>query len=152
MRSIGALCIGFACTFLTGAPLALATLGGDAASIDADRARIKAQTGPSTPGASYRMQELDLPSGTVVHEYLSTADKVFAVTWQGRSMPDLRTLLGDYFQPFVAGAAAGHHNHHHLAVTQPDLVVRTGGHMRAFAGRAYVPSLLPPGFSPDDLN
>jgi hypothetical protein len=152
VSSGGALCTAFACVFLTAAPLALATLGGDASSIDADRTHIKAQTGRSTPGASYTVQELDLPSGTVVHEYLSAAGKVFAVTWQGPSVPDLRTLLGDYFQPFVAGAAAGHHDHHHVAVTQPDLVVRSGGHMRDFAGRAYVPSLLPPGFSPHDLN
>jgi len=131
-------------------PMALATLGGDATSIDADRARVQAVAGAISQSAGYSVRQLTLPTGTVVREYLSEAGKVFAVSWQGRAAPDLRVLLGDYFASYAAGAG-GRHSRHHLAIEQPDLVVHAGGHMRALTGRAYVPSLLPPGFSVDHI-
>ena len=38
-----------------------------------------------------------------------------------------------------------------MRITQPGLVIQSGGRMRAFRGRAYVPQLLPPGVTPDDI-
>ena len=35
----------------------------------------------------------------------------------------------------------------HLSIERTDLVVNSHGHMRAFYGNAYVPSLVPPNFS-----
>lgn len=138
----------FACSAI---PVAFATLGGDANSIDADQMRIHAQTGRLTQGTTYSVRELQL-SGTLVHEYLSATNKVFAVSWRGRSVPDLRTLLGDrYFQSYIGAAMAGPHNRHQLSVRQEDLVVQSGGHMREYFGRAYVPSLLPSGFSVNEI-
>jgi hypothetical protein len=132
-------------------PLASAALGGDATSVEADRAQMKAQARAATPAAGYTMQEFELPSGTLVREFLSTQGKVFAVSWHGPSVPDLRTTLGAYFEPFIAAAQGHRHGHHPLYVRQPDLVVQSTGHARSFAGRAYVPSLLPPAFSVDAI-
>jgi hypothetical protein len=98
------------------------------------------------------VNEITLPSGTVVNEYVSAEGKVFAVTWKGASMPDLSQTLGSYFEQYKAAAAAAPAaGHHHLAVRQDDLVVISGGHMRAWSGKAYVPSLLPPNFSVGDI-
>ncbi len=130
---------------------AFAGLGGDAASVDADVAKMKAQA-RATPVASYTMSEITLPTGTVVHEYVSAEGKVFAVTWKGMALPDLSQTLGTYFAEWKAAAAATPHaSHHNLTVQQTDLVVRTGGHMRNWYGQAYVPSLLPPNFSLDEI-
>jgi hypothetical protein len=129
---------------------AFAALGGDAASVEADTAKMKGQA-RATPAGGYTVSEITLPSGTVVREYVSSAGKVFAVTWSGMEVPDLQQTLGTYFEEFKAAAAAPHSGHHHLAIRQPDLVVTTGGHMRAWIGKAYVPSLLPPNFSVDDI-
>lgn len=130
---------------------AFAGLGGDAASVEADVAKMKGQA-RATPVAGYTMSEITLPSGTVVHEFVSSEGKVFAVSWKGMAVPDLSQTLGTYFAEYKAAATATPHaGHHNLTVQQPDLVVRTGGHMRNWYGQAYVLSLLPPNFSLDDI-
>lgn len=129
---------------------AFAALGGDAASVDTDAAKMKGQA-RATAVAGYTVKEITLPSGTVVREYVSAEGKVFAVTWSGMSQPDLRQTLGTYFEQYKAAAAAPHAGHHHLTIHQPELVVNSGGHMRAWRGKAYVPALLPPSFSVDDI-
>ena len=130
---------------------AVAGLGGDAASVDADVAKMKGQA-RATPVSGYTMSEITLPSGTVVHEFISAEGKVFAVSWRGTAVPDLSQTLGTYFAEYKAAATATPHaSHHNLTVQQPDLVVRTGGHMRNWYGQAYVLGLLPPNFSLDDI-
>lgn len=129
---------------------AFAALGGDATSVDNDVARMKGQA-RATAVAGYTVNEITLPSGTVVREYISAEGKVFAVTWKGMSKPDLQQTLGTYFEQYKAAAAAPHAGHHHLTIHQPELVLHSGGHMRAWTGRAYVPALLPPNFSVDDI-
>lgn len=130
---------------------AFAALGGDAASVDADVVKMKGQA-RATPVAGYTVSEITLPTGTVVREYVSAEGKVFAVTWKGPAVPDLQQTLGSYFDVMKAAASVPHGaDHHHLTVTTSDLVLQTGGHMRAHVGRAYVPSLLPPNFSLDEI-
>ena len=130
---------------------ALAGLGGDALSIDADAQRMKGQT-RSSAVAGCTESHITLPSGTVVNEYVSSEGKVFAVTWEGAAMPDLSQTLGIYFTQYRAAAAlTPHSGHNHLAVRQQDLVVLTGGHMRAWVGKAYLVSLLPPNLPVDDI-
>jgi hypothetical protein len=129
---------------------AFAALGGDAASVDTDAAKMKGQA-RATAVAGYTVKEITLPSGTLVREYVSAEGKVFAVTWSGMSQPDLQQTLGTYFEQYKAAAAAPHAGHHHLTIHQPDLVLSSGGHMRAWTGKAYVPALLPPNFSVDDI-
>jgi uncharacterized protein DUF2844 len=129
---------------------AFAALGGDAASADVDAAKMKGQSRVMSVGG-YTVKEITLSSGTVVREYVSAEGKVFAVTWSGMSQPDLQQTLGTYFEQYKAAAAAPHAGHHHLTIHQPELVVNSGGHMRAWRGTAYVPALLPPNFSVADI-
>src|SRR5580692_10969129 len=144
-----ALCAALAATSVT-LP-AFAALGGDASSVDADVAKMKAQA-QATPVNGYTVSQMTLPTGTVVKEYVSVEGKVFAVTWKGPSVPNLQQTLGTYFAAFQAAGSVPHGaNHHQLRVQQSDFVLQTGGHMRAWRGAAYVPSLLPPNFSLDDI-
>ena len=130
---------------------AFAALGGDAASVDADVVKMKGQA-RATPVAGYTVSEITLPTGTVLREYVSAEGKVFAVTWKGPAVPDLQQTLGSYFETMKAAASVPHGaDHHHLSVRTSDLVLQTGGHMRAHVGKAYVLSLLPPNFSPDEI-
>ena len=97
--------------------------------------------------AVYTVSQSTLDSGTVVREYVNSDGTVFAVSWSGPALPDLRTLLGDKFAVLTGAAAqrpkAGHSQ---LALERPDVVIVSGGHMRAYAGHAWIPGALPAGF------
>jgi hypothetical protein len=143
--------LGFALLAQSASPIAHAALGGDATSVETDRVNMKGQA-RVTSIAGYTVHEITLPSGTVVREYISPAGKVFAVSWRGPVKPDLSQTLGAYFGQFQAASKSQlRGQHHHLAVQEPDLVVQSAGRMRAFYGKAYVPSLLPQNFSVDNI-
>ena len=131
---------------------AAASLGGDVASVRDDTVKLRGQL-VSTPMLQYDRHDITTGPGAVVHEYLSRAGTIFAVTWQGPLPPDLRQLFGSYFEPFrnaaVAQSTPG--GHRHLSIVQSDFVVESSGHLRAFQGKAYVPSLVPSGVSVADL-
>lgn len=139
---------------LTGLSLpAQAGLGGDARSVETDRVQLKAAVAV-TPGTRFTVHQLTLPSGTVVHEFLSPAGKIFAVAWRGREVPDLQQALGDYYtsaSTALTNAPRGP-DHRHRAVESSELVVHTTARMRDHAGLVYVPALLPQGVSPSDLH
>ena len=101
----------------------------------------------STGVAAYTDVAKKLESGTVVHEYLDAQGTVFAVSWSGPFLPDLKEILGSHFETMVAHAGrtpgAGRSR---LSLKQPDLVIVSGGHMGAFEGRAWLPTKLPSGF------
>lgn len=128
-----------------------ATLGGNAASVQADRVRMKAIERSARNESLYSVNESTTPSGTVVKQYLDANGTVFAVSWQGPTIPDLRQLLGTYFDAYSGSSRNKHRGHGHYTVKQSDLVVQSSGHARAFAGKAYVPSLLPQGVAVEDL-
>jgi hypothetical protein len=130
--------------------IAQAGLGQPESTVQADAVQLKGSS-KATEHAGYRVQEIQLPSGTLVREFVGSDGKVFAVAWNGPTVPNLRQTLGQYFDNFVTAAQAKHADHHHLQIQQSDLVVQAGGHMRAFSGRAYLPQAVPAGVSIGDL-
>ena len=130
---------------------ALAALGGDIASVEADRASMKAAL-RVTPTAGFTVHELQVPGGMLIHEYASLDGKVFALSWRGAGVLDLQQMLGSYYAQFAQATASPHYNHHHLSVRTPDVVVESSGHTRAFFGRAWAPALMPQNFSLNDIN
>ncbi len=103
---------------------------------------------------AFSFHEMQSASGVVVREYLTSTGTVFGVTWQGPTIPDLRQLLGPYFDRYqqeAARLARTRLGHGPLVVDLGDVVVESGGHARAFSGRAYLPNRLPPGVRVDDI-
>jgi len=131
--------------------IASATLGEPEVSVQTDVSQLKGSV-KMTNHASYRLHEIRLPSGTVVREFAGLDGTVFAVTWNGPTVPNLRRTLGRYFDNYVTAAQAKGAGHHHLQIRQSDLVVQAGGHMRAFSGRAYLPLIVPSGVNVGDLH
>ncbi len=133
---------------------ALAHLGGDTGSVAADRRALAGEL-RSAASLQYVAHTITAATGTTVTEYCSAQGTVFAITWQGPTPPDLRTLFGGYFAAFqsatAASAASRAGAHRQLSLVQADLVVQAIGHPRSFRGRAYVPSLLPAGVVVDAL-
>ncbi|MGB8063173.1 MAG: DUF2844 domain-containing protein [Candidatus Sulfotelmatobacter sp.] len=130
---------------------AFAALGGDVASVQADQAHINASLRVSQSNG-YTVHELRCPTGAVVREFASSSGKIFAVAWQAPTLPDLRLLLGSYFDEFQKAAALSRRpGHAPLFVQHSGLVVQLGGHMRSFTGRAYLPDQLPSGVRLEDI-
>ena|SRR3984957_6922631 len=129
-----------------------AALGSDAASVLTDGAELQGAVN-SVPGQQYDIDEINAASGIRVREFLNRNGIVFAVTWSGPVVPDLRMLLGSSFGSYTKAVAALKQPglQRSLRIATPELVVESGGHMRAYSGRAYLPLLIPPGASTADL-
>lgn len=142
---------GLALIFVLCAPAARAELGGSVSSIQADQEHMKG-TVRITPTTSFTIHEIKTPSGTVVREFVSPTGTVFGVAWEGPWMPDLRQLLGPYFDQFVKGAQENkRQGRGPLLIQANGLVVQTGGHARSFFGRAYLVPSMPQNVSVEDI-
>jgi Protein of unknown function (DUF2844) len=124
---------------------AFASLGGDSNSAITDQIHFQASL-QTNQTSSFTVHEIHTQNKTVIREYVSPAGTVFAVTWRGPWIPDMQQLLGSHFQQLVNATQAqnsAHTGRHPLNIVQPDFVFEQGGHMRSFAGRAYLPKMLP---------
>lgn len=130
--------------------LAWAGLGGDESSVQADKARMGASV-RITRTATHAVHELKAPSGHVIREYVSPSGTVFGIAWQGASKPDLKQLLGDHFEEIQQAMQRRGVRRGPVVINEPGVVFEMGGHMRAFAGRAYLPQLLPAGVPADAI-
>jgi hypothetical protein len=128
---------------------ALAALGGDVTTVEADRARFKGVL-QLTPSSNYSVHEIQTPK-LVVNEYVSLSGQVFAISWRGEGIPNLQQVLGTYYQKLQQANVGPHYNHHQLTVSTPDLVFMSSGHIHGYAGRAWAPGLLPQNFSISDI-
>lgn len=129
-----------------------AVLGGDASTVQADQAHLRASI-QSTETGKYTIHELHAATGAVIREYIAPAGKVFAVSWHAPAHPDMKQLLGEHFEEFQQAVEAQRRQgvHGPIFVHLPDLVVELGGHMRSFTGRAYLPDQIPSEVRAEDI-
>lgn len=130
---------------------AWAVLGGQASSVASDQTSMKASMRNSITQPAYGVQSFQTATGITVKEYIAADGTVFALSWQGPIMPDLKQLLGQYFSDYVNAARSRHGGRHHLSIKQAGLVVQAQGRLRAFSGIAYLPAKMPAGVSPGSL-
>lgn len=132
-----------------------AELGGAHATVDRDQAHMRALFRQSQPTPNFSTEEMSLPRGTVVREYISPSGQVFGVSWSGPAMPDLKQLLGAWADRARQGVEDFHAAHGSVrgpvAVNTPDFVLQMGGRMGSHTGRAWLPAALPPGVTSDDI-
>ncbi len=125
---------------------AWAVLGETVGSIESDRIALSGQL-RMIPAQHYTIQEITTLE-FVLSEYES-GNTVFAVAWRGKRPPNLVSLLGSYFQEYqdatAAAASNGPMRRGMSHIQGAHVVVETGGHPGDVRGRAYIPSLLPPG-------
>ena len=105
------------------------------------------ESAQSPGGARYTVLASRLDSGTEVREYANAQGIVFAVSWSGPFLPDLRSLLGSSFAA-LEQHAAGAGRASAVSIQTPELTLLSGGRMGAFPGRAWLPRHLPPGLDP----
>ena len=145
MKVIG----GMVLILIWGAAPGWAALGEPESSVSADgkvlQGQIRAEAHPG-----YRLCQITDSSGTVIREYVSPGGKIFGISWQGPFVPNMAQLLGSYF-PYLqqyAQAQTGRRGGP-LILRKDDFVFTSGGHMRAYHGRAYVISLVPTNLTPE---
>jgi Protein of unknown function (DUF2844) len=137
---------------------AWAALGGDVTTVQADQLHMQGSIRTTATTAAYTVHEIQSPAGTVVREYISSAGKsagkVFGIAWQGQWQPDMRQLLGSYFDQYAQAAKARRNSRMRrgpLSIQEPGLTVQMSGHLRSFSGRAYVPEMMPQGVPVEDI-
>ena len=129
-----------------------ASLGGSVSTVEADRVQMKAAQTRIVSANAFTLHELQSPTGVMIREYYTSSGTVFGVAWEGPWPPDMRQLLGSYFDQFRRAheaARATRRTRGVLVVNDGSLVVQISGHARAFSGFAYAPGLLPPGVQPN---
>lgn len=135
-------------------PLAAqAALGGDVASVEADRAQMRGST-HERQAVAYTVHEIKGSSGTLVREYVSADGHIFAIAWQGQFTPDLQQVLGQYFDQYSAAVKANKATYvgrRPLNLELPGLIVQMNGYMRAYHFRAYIPQQVPAGVKQEEL-
>jgi hypothetical protein len=127
-----------------------AVLGQPVSSVHSDQQRMRGEV-RSSSYAGYSVQQITAADGGVVKEYVSPTGMVFAVSWQTPTMPNLQKLFGTYFQQFQQASQAKSHRRRGMVIRTNQVVVESGGHMRAFHGRAYVPALVPANVALTDI-
>ena len=120
-------------------------------------ASAAAMTAPAPSAAAttpYSVRATTYSSGTHVREYVGPDGRVFGIAWNGPRMPELSTLLGNYFPQYASGVQAlraTRRSRGPVAVEEPDLFVHSGGHMGSFFGQAWLPNALPAGMTGADI-
>jgi Protein of unknown function (DUF2844) len=155
MRGLCRRSVGWMAAAMLAPGVALAALGADASTIEHDATQLKAMRSV-TGTAAFSVHELQLAGQTRVREYVTPGNQVFAVTWSGPSIPDMQQLLGAYFPRFSKAAQATATGRTRptrapFHLEDPDLVIRTGGHVRAFFGVAYLPGMVPQGVQMEQI-
>ena len=133
---------------LVSAPGAHAALGQPASSALADGTpALQARTLRAAGSTQVTDTTVTDPSGVTVHEFSGLDGVVFAITWSGTTIPDLQQLLGSYFSGYQDWLRAHPAPSYRAAVgvRTPQVVAHASGHMRAYSGSAYAPSLVPAG-------
>jgi Protein of unknown function (DUF2844) len=132
---------------------ARAALGGGMASIVADQTQMQGSRKTTAMG-SYTIFEIQAANGAVVREYQSEGGAVFAVAWHGPLAPDVRQILGSYFDQYTKALKAQSSTRrlrHPILINEPGLAIELSGHPRWFVGKVYVPEQLPVGLRAEDI-
>jgi hypothetical protein len=132
-------------------PRAHAALGADVSAVANDQARLRASL-QVRQNLHFAVHELSAPTGIKVREFVAESGKVFAVSWSGGWHPNLRDIMGEHYDRFIAGTRGRRMARGPVRIELPGMVVVMGGHQRAFFGHVYLTDLLPTDVSPQDLH
>ena len=131
-------------------PRAHAALGEDVSTVANDQARLQASL-QVRQNSRFAVHELSAPTGIKVREFVAASGKIFAVAWSGGWRPNLRDIMGEHYDQFIAGTRGRRMARGPVCIELPGMVVVMGGHQRAFFGHVYLTDLMPGDFALQDL-
>jgi len=129
---------------------ARAALGDDVAAVAAEQARTHASL-QTWRKSNYEVHELTYPTGTKVRHFVGDSGKVFAVSWSGGWRPNLRDIMGEHYDKFIAATRGKRAARGVARIELPGMVVVMGGHQRAYFGHVYLTDLAPAGLLPEEI-
>jgi hypothetical protein len=129
---------------------ARAALGDDVAAVAVDQARMQASL-HVVRKSHYEVHELAAPTGTTIRHFVGDSGKIFAVSWSGGWRPNLRDIMGDHYDKFIAATRGKRVARGVARIELPGMVVVMGGHQRAFFGHVYLTDGVPAGFLPEEM-
>ncbi|WGS45674.1 DUF2844 domain-containing protein [Burkholderia sp. JSH-S8] len=106
----------------------------------------------ASSASNYSLVETRTSTGDISREYVSGGNRVFAVAWEGRHIPNMATLLGWHFNQYRMAAMINRtasNSHTPPGVILDDLIVYVSGRTGNFYIRAWLPDALPAGFRSD---
>lgn len=134
--------------------LAYAALGSSPSSFDQNGIQMAARSimpRSADSMAVYTVSQNRLASGTVVREYANLQGVVFAVSWNGPTLPDLQSLMGQQYTMLSNHGTPDRSRvgapQRQLALSPSDMMMVASSHQRHYVGRAWIPAALPPGFN-----
>ncbi len=127
----------------------VAALGG---AVTKSTVQVQEQSSIVSTVQTLNVYQEKLPSGTQIKEYANADGVVVAVSWSGPTLPNLKQLLGSHFEAFANRPPSLNAGHRNAEMKTEDLVVQSHGQMRSFAGRAWLPKLLPADFNAEQIN
>jgi len=127
-----------------------AALGDDVAAVAADQARMQASLQVWRKG-NYEIHELAYPTGIKVRHFVGDSGKIFAVSWSGGWRPNLRDIMGEHYDKFIAATRGKRAARGVARIELPGMVVVMGGHQRAYFGHVYLTDLAPAGLLPEEI-
>jgi hypothetical protein len=135
-------------------PRAHAALGEDVSAIANDQARLQASLQVRQnvrQNLHFAVHELSSPIGIKIREFVAESGRVFAVSWSGGWRPNLRDIMGEHYDRFIAGTRGRRMARGPVRIDLPGMVVVMGGHQRAFFGHVYLTALVPADLALEDL-
>ncbi len=140
-----------ACALMAVAGQAQAGLGDPVASVALDQATLNGQSYSTSSQPRFTQYEFITADGVRIREFASLSGTVFAVSWSGPDIPDLKVLLASYHADYLAATQTPQANRRILAVKNERVVLHMNALPRGVIGGAYLPGQLPAGVSPQEL-
>ncbi|WP_342616539.1 DUF2844 domain-containing protein [Rhodoferax sp. GW822-FHT02A01] len=125
-----------------------AALGGNLASVQSDQQAFAA-TNAQTSLAGGTLYTQTLPNSLIIRQYVDAAGNVYAVAWEGPVLPDFQRLLGASYPSYQQAVLQQQRG---VRLQTPSLVIESGGMMRSFMGRAFLPAQLPAALSAQSIH
>lgn len=138
------------CLLLIGYSSAYASLGELSNSVDIEVKNLSAQILTSQINDKYLIKSINDKNGQI-KEYINTStNKVFAVIWATKRIPNMKVLLGNYYEDF-SKAKQSSYGLTSGANSSNNLVSNYGGVQGHFFGRVVLTPEMPEGISLGDL-
>lgn len=103
-------------------------------------------------GSQLRVQSTTSDDLTI-KEFIDSTGLVYAIRWEGSTLPDINALLGEYFPEYKLAIATTPHRvpHRRLSADSDNLHISQFGHPGALFGVIYLKNSLPANVQPEDL-